>query len=288
MTGGEAFSWDPGLPTDPGFDWAAAKRDLFGGFDITTPFMVRVWNVLGGGKDNYPADRNFVEHAEMRCPQIVDAAHYRQVFRARAVRAMVGEYGIGQLLVAGTDLPLRDEVHDIAQRIDPRVRVVYADPDPWVMAHARALLAPHPPSVCGYVAAGLHDPAAVLEGAAQTLDLDRPVGVLLINSLDGLDDAAAVRAVGVLCAALPRGSCLAICHLTGETGQVLAALGARGTRRIPGLPHTRTPDGVRALFAGLELVEPGVVAPTLWRPEVTPFGPPPRVDARCGVAVIGR
>lgn len=286
MTGDAEFSWDPRLPTDPGFDWAAGKHDLFG-FDTTTPLMSRVWNFLGGGKDNFPADRNFGACVQDLCPQIARVAHYRHVFRARAVRAMIGQYGIGQLLVAGVDLPLRDEVHDIALGLDPRARVLYADPDPWVMVHAQALLAAPRPGACEHIEAGLGDPAALLDQAARILNPAEPVGVLLITSLDGLDDVAAAHAMGALNAALPHGSCIALCHLTGKTGQGLAALGALGARPIPALPRVRTPAAVRALFAGLDLAEPGVVPAPQWRPEPSPWQPEP-VDLWCGLGRIPR
>ncbi|TDC91959.1 SAM-dependent methyltransferase [Actinomadura sp. 7K507] len=286
MTGGAYFSWDPHLPDTPGFDWAAAKRDLCG-FDTATPSMSRVWHFWLGGKDRYSADRCFGEYAEALYPQIVDVAHHRIAFRARAVRAMVGEYGIGQILVAGVDLPLRDEVHDIAHRLDPLVRVVYADADPWVMVHARALLDSGWADGCVHLDAGPADPEVLLSRAAEVVYLAEPVGVLLINSLDGLDDPVAAHVIGVLGGALPHGSCVAICQLTGQTGEGLAALGSLGARRIPGLPHARTPAGVRALFAGLELVGPGVVSASQWRPEPSPWQPGP-VDLWCGLGRVMR
>lgn len=284
MTGGAEFPWAPWLPADPGFDWAAAERAL-SGFDVMSPSMVGVWNFWGRGKDNHSADRCFGGYVEGLYPRIVDVAACRIAFRARAVRVMVGEYGIGQILVVGTDLPLRDEVHDIAQSIDPRVRVVYADADPLVMAHARALLDSPWADGCAHVDAGLADPAVLLGEVADVVDFAEPVGVLLINSLDGLDDAAATHAVGVLGGALPRGSCVAICSVTGQAGRGLAALGAVGSRRIPGLPRARTRAGVRALFAGLELVEPGVVPASQWRPEPSPWEAGP-VDLWCGLGRI--
>ncbi|MGP4029686.1 SAM-dependent methyltransferase [Actinomadura sp. 3N407] len=274
------------------FEWGAAEcgrsgsNDSFDdGLDTTTPFLPRVWNYWACGKDNYPADQCFGECVEAMHPQILDAARYRIVFRARAARAVVKDFRIGQFLVAGVDLPLHDEVHDIAQRVDPLVRVVYADPDPWVMAHARALLCGPRPDSCGYVEAGLEDPAGLLEGAAQILDLDRPVGVLLLNSLDGLDDTAAAHAIGVLGGALPPGSCIAICHLTGATGRAMAALNALQISSIPGLPRARNPAAVRALFAGLEVVEPGVVPVPQWRPEPSPWEAGP-VDLWCGIGRV--
>jgi hypothetical protein len=36
----------------------------------------------------------------------------------------------------------------------------------------------------------------------------------------------------------------------------------------------------------MELLEPGVVPVSRWRPEPSPFGEPPEVDAFCGVGRI--
>lgn len=285
MTGDAEFSRDPHLPAGPGFDWAAAERDLLG-FDVTRPSMARLWNLWAGGKDHYPADRHFGQYVKARYSQIVDVARYRIAFRARVVRALVGEYGIRQLLVAGVDLPSHDEVHEVAHRLDPLVRVVYADPDPWVMMHARALLNSPWLGVCEHIDAGVHEPDVLMAKTAEILDLAEPVGVLLINSLDPLDDAAAAHAMGVLHMALPPGSYIALCHLTGETGQGLAALDTVQNRRIPGLSHARTPAGVRALFTGLDLAEPGIVPAPQWRPEPSPWPQPGPVDLWCGLGRI--
>ncbi|MFG2245817.1 SAM-dependent methyltransferase [Spirillospora sp. NPDC048823] len=286
MTGGDAdSSWNPSLPTVPEFDWPAAIRDL-GDLGTSMPSMPRLWNFWAGGKDNFLADRRFGERVEALYPRIVDMAHYRIAFRARVVRTLVGEHGIGQLLVAGTDLPLRDEVHHVAQQVDPMVRVAYADPDPLVMAHARALLNSTWSDACEHIEAGLEDPAALLEGVQGTLDLAEPVGVLLINSLDGLNETTATRALDVLCAALPRGSCIAICNLTGATCRGLATLGAAQGIRVAGLPNDRAPADVRALFAGLDLVDPGVVSLPHWRPEPSPWPRSRPVDVWCGVGRV--
>ena len=45
----------------------------------------------------------------------------------------------GLLRAAGTGLPTASNTHEVAQRIAPDARVVYADNDPMVLLHARAL-----------------------------------------------------------------------------------------------------------------------------------------------------
>lgn len=295
MTGVAGF-WDPHLPADPadsGFDWVAAKRELYGDvIDPTTPAMVRVWHALCGGKDCLPVDSHFGDFAQQVSPQLVQAAFDRLAFRARVTRALVGACGVGQLLVAGTDLPLMcDEVHTVAQQVDPTTRVVYADADPIVVLMAEVQL--HSPWVdtCGYIEAGPGDPEAMLAAALTVLDPAEPVGVLLINSLDCLEEAAAAHAMEVMRARLPHGSYIAVCQLTGQTSQRMARLGTLQDRPIPGLPRPRTPADVTALFTGeFEVVAPGIVPASRWRPDPSPSltessggGP---ADLWCGVGRI--
>jgi S-adenosyl methyltransferase len=59
----------------------------------------------------------------------------------RVVRYLVAEAGIRQLLDIGSGLPTAENVHEIAQRIDPATRVVYLDNARAVVSHAQAILA---------------------------------------------------------------------------------------------------------------------------------------------------
>ncbi|TDD84323.1 SAM-dependent methyltransferase [Actinomadura rubrisoli] len=270
------------------FDWDAVVFDL-AGFDTARSMMTRLWNLLAGGKDNYATDEEFCGRALEVCPRLVMLARYRLVFRARAVRALVAECGMEQLLVAGTDLPLHSEVHQIAHGLNPGARVVYADGDIWITTMAEALLAPAPGSVCGYVTAGLEDPAALLEGAARWLDLDRPVGVVLLNSLDVLpDNAAAAAAVDALRAALAPRSVLVVCHLVddGDDGYGTALLEALGAGWYPGLALPRSRAAVRHFLAGTTLLWPGLVPAPRWRPELFWPGQPDTAGLWCGLGQL--
>ncbi|WP_157430954.1 SAM-dependent methyltransferase [Actinomadura macra] len=265
------------------FDWAAAQLDL-DGFDTARSRMTRLWGLWAGGKEAFCGDREFCDRALEVCPQLTDLARYRLAFRARAVRALVTGCGMDQLLVAGTDLPLHSEVHHIAHRLNPQARVLYADSDLLIARTAEALLTPAPGSVCGYVTAGLDDPAALVEGAARRLNLDRPVGVLVLNSLDVLPDATAAAAMDALRAPLAPGSVLAICHLIDDDygATLFEALGAG---QYPGLAVPRSSATLREFLAGTRLLTPGVVPVSRWRPEA----PSPELDTAglwCGVGQI--
>ncbi len=254
--------------------------------DTTTPHSARVWNYWLGGKDNYPVDREVGEQVRQAYPGIVDVARHSRAFLGRAVRLLAGERGITQFLDIGTGLPTVDNTHEVAQRVDPSCRIVYVDNDPLVLAHARALLTSTPEGSCAYLDADVRDPEDILRRAAATLDFSRPIGLMMLGILGNVwDHAEAMSVRDRLVAALPSGS-----HVVVEDGTNAvdpeAAAEAERTRAEAGDPYRlRTPDQIAAFFHGLDLLEPGVVSVSRWRPEATPFGEPPEVTAYCGVAV---
>jgi len=96
------------------------------------------------GKDNFEADRAAAETLISLIPDGVTACWENRRFVGRAVRCLARE-GIRQFIDIGPGLPTQGNVHEIALEAAPDARVVYADYDPVVVAHARALLAkPHP------------------------------------------------------------------------------------------------------------------------------------------------
>lgn len=267
------------------FDWLAAEYDLDRGYDGDRAAMARLWTFWSGEKDFNPADRILGETVVARFPRITSLARHRLAFRSRVVRALVGECGVDQVLVAGVDMPMYDEVHQVAHAVNPDARVVYADADELVMLHARAMFRGRL-NTCGFVQAGLDDPHAVLDGAAATLNLDRPVGLLLINSLDLLPDPQAVAALAAFRTALATGSCIAVCHLTAEHDHRLVELAGLCAAASPGPPCIRNPKVLATLYAGLEMIEPGLVPEPAWRPEPGPWPIPDDVDLWCGVGVL--
>ena len=199
-------------------------------FDPSVPHPARVYGYWLGGKDHYPADREVAEEV-IRCrPQVVTGARANRAFLTRVVRYLAGECGVRQFLDIGTGLPAPDSTHQVAQTIAPVGRVVYADNDPLVLVHARALLTSGPQGSCDYVEADLRDTPAVLTGAARTLDFARPVAVLLLAVLHFLtdtDDPAGV--VAALARRLAPGSFVVISHLTADFGPGPVAAGSRPT-----------------------------------------------------------
>ena len=263
----------------------SSGRQPRNGIDDSVPQSARIWNFWLGGKDNYPVDRAVGEDFQKIYPPIVDIARAQRHFLARAVRFMAGEAGIRQFLDIGTGLPTVDNTHEIAQRVAPEARIVYVDNDPLVLMHARALLTSSLQGVTRYVEASVYDPGAVLRGAAQTLDLARPVGITMLGILGHITDYAKARSiVKTLLDGVPSGSYLAIADGTNVFGGKPFADAMEIWNEHANPQYVlRSPQQIARFFDGLELLEPGVVSSPLWRPDPSPFEPPTRVDNFCGV-----
>jgi O-methyltransferase involved in polyketide biosynthesis len=254
------------------------------GIDTTVPHSARIWNYWLGGKDYYPVDRQAADAFREIYPDIVEVARAVRYFLARAVRYLAGEAGIRQFLDIGTGLPTVDNTHEVAQRVAPDSRIVYVDNDPLVLVHARALLTSRPEGACAYIDADVRDPGAILELAAGTLDFSRPVAVMLLGILGHVqDDEQARSIVRELTGALVPGS-----YLTLSDGANTSKAREQAHRRYAqtgAVPYKlRGPEQIAAFFGGLELLEPGLVPVSQWRPDPSPFGPPRHVDTYGGIA----
>ena len=265
-------------------DDAAAGMSWPGKIDTTVPHSARIWNYWLGGKDNYPVDREAGDRFCEIYPGIVDVARAVRYFLARAVRYLAGEAGIRQFLDVGTGLPTVDNTHEVAQRVAPESRIVYVDNDPLVLVHARALLTSRPEGACTYIDADIRDPDAILGAAAGTLDFSQPVALMLLGILGHVaDDDKAQSIVHRLTGALPPGS-----YVTLSDGANTSKAREQAHQRYAqtgAVPYQlRSPEQISGFFHGLELLEPGVVPVSQWRPDPSPFGPPQPVDTYGGMA----
>jgi hypothetical protein len=251
--------------------------------DESVPQSARIWNYLLGGKDNYPVDREVGDQFREAYPPIVDIAREQRHFLARVVRFMAGEAGIRQFLDIGTGLPTVDNTHEIAQRVAPEARIVYVDNDPLVLMHARALLTSRPEGVTRYVDADLHDPDAIIRGAAEALDFAKPIGITMMGILGHVSDYAEAKSiVNRLLDAVPSGSCLAIADGLSGVKPFDDAMAIWNDQAEPRYT-LRSLQQITGYFDGLELVEPGVVPNPLWRPDPSPFEPSTKVENVGGV-----
>ena len=262
------------------------ERDRRPDIDTTIPHSARFWDYLLGGKDNYPVDRAVGAQVLRIDPDLRDAARADRGFLIRAVRYMVGEAGIRQLLDIGTGLPTVNNTHQVAQATAPECRIVYVDNDPLVLVHARALLTSTPEGVTAYLNADVRDPEAILHEAAQTLDFTAPVALMLLGIINYIvDDAEAHAVVNRLVDALPSDSYLAMSHPTAEIHGEAVDASMRHWNESGAAPiRHRTRQELIGFFDGLELLEPGVVSCSLWRPDPSEFGIRAEVHQYCGLA----
>jgi len=237
-------------------------------FDTSVAHVARVYNYWLGGKDNFAADRAAGEQAIKAFPNIPLSARANRAFLARAVRFLAGEVGIRQFLDIGTGIPSANNTHEVAQAVAPESRIVYVDNDPVVLTHARALLTSNPAGATDYIDADLRHPLRILEGAARTLDFQRPVAVMLMAILQHVSgDEDPDDVVATLRDALPPGSYLALSHPASDIDTAEMAKMAQILNQMMAEKVTfRDRAAVTRFFDGLELVEPGLVQASKWRP----------------------
>ncbi|GLW34685.1 SAM-dependent methyltransferase [Actinoplanes regularis] len=259
-------------------------HDQDSGLDTGVPHSARLWNYWLGGKDNFASDRAAGDEIARRFPSIVDLAVADRAFLRRVVRHLVEQEGIRQILDIGTGLPTGDNTHQVAQSIAPDTRIVYVDNDPLVLVHARALLTSTAEGATDYIEADLNDPEGILREAARTLDFSKPVAVTLLGIVHFiLDDEESRDVVRRLVGALPSGSFLTIAHgchdiNRAEADDIVTFWNEHGTPKIV----YRGSAEIARYFDGLELLPPGVVPCSRWRPE--PGDPDLDVNQYCGVA----
>jgi hypothetical protein len=254
--------------------------------DTRHAHSARVYNYWLGGQDNFAADREAAEQAIAANPGIVTDVRANRAFLVRVVRYLAAECGVRQFLDIGSGLPTQSNTHQVAQAVAPDARIVYADNDPIVLSHARALLSSTPAGACDYVEADLRDPAAILRAASATLDFDEPVALMLLIILHLIPDSDdPYGIVARLAGAMPAGSYLVLGHPASDIRAAeMAEMTKRVNQRMSGPAATmRDRAAITRFFGGLELLEPGVVQPQQWRPEPGDPGPP-QVTAWCGVA----
>ena len=245
-----------------GDDWRKTFRP-----DIPSP--ARMYNYFLGGKDHYEADRKAAEQVIATIPDVLVFARENRAFLRRAVRYLVTECGIRQIIDIGTGLPSEGNVHEVAQKYEPDVRVVYVDHDPVVLAHGRNMLN----GVSGTTIIGrdLLEPDGILadEELLGLIDFTKPVALLLVAVAHFIDDEARpADLIAALVRPLAPGSHVVLSHATSDSRPQEARAVERIYRATTTNIHARTRSEVLAMVGdGVELVEPGLVWAPQWRPE---------------------
>jgi hypothetical protein len=257
--------------------------------DTSVAHSARIYDFILGGKDNFEADRRAAEAAIKANPTMATGMRENRAVMRRMTAFLAGEAGIRQFLDIGTGLPTSPNMHEIAQSLRPDSRIVYVDNDPIVLTHARALLTSNTEGTTAYIHADLRQPEKVLADPKliDTLDLSEPVALMMFGVLHFIpdqDDAHGI--VRRLLTALPSGSYLAVQHPTQDF--YADGVGADGSYRRAGIAFQyRTRDEFARFLDGLELVPPGVVPMTQWRPDGGPDAAPSPTEAGA-YAALGR
>jgi len=256
--------------------------------DASRPNIARVYDYLLGGKDNFEADRELGEKIKKAMPGVRLGVEQQRAVLRRVVRHLVGEAGIRQIIDIGSGLPTAGNVHQVAQEVAPGTRVVYVDHDPVVLAHARALMADNETTIA--IDGDARRPAEILADPElnRLIDRDQPIGLLLCGILHHiLDDEDPAGITAAYRAALPAGSYVFIHHLVASDDPTVAAAQAE-LRQGTGRGQFRPIAQIEQFFESLELVAPGIVSATEWRPQPDT----PHVDThpvlRLAVVGVGR
>lgn len=259
------------------------------GVDVTKPNVARMYDYSLGGKDNFTVDRAAVEKVMEVAPGLPAGARANRRFLGRAVRYAAAR-GVRQFLDLGSGLPSSGNVHEVARRVSPGVRVVYVDNDPVVAVHARALLSGDADSAV--VQGDLRRPETILgdEAVARLLDLSQPIAVLFVATLhfvtDEEDPAGIVRSFADHMA---DGSHLILSHVTHDGQRPEQVDVARYVYRDATAPWVfRGREEVLRLFDGFTLVEPGLVQLSQWRPDDQEAGATGGDWAYAGVGLKGK
>nr|WP_202523547.1 SAM-dependent methyltransferase [Kitasatospora sp. SID7827] len=249
--------------------------------DISKPTAARMYDHLLGGRFNHPSDRAAVAELLRIAPSTKELALNNRAFLRRVVGIIARDYGIRQFVDHGSGLPTQDNVHQVAQRVDPNCRVVYIDNDPHVRAYSGLLLDENPR--VALIDADMTDTAAIFshEDFRSRIDLREPVAALFVSVAHCLTDQQdPFGMIRRTVDALPSGSVVVVCQLVSEDAEVrdgVTRLMHEGTGGHWG--RVRTEAEVRAFFDIDRLViqDPGLVDVTYWRPDRDVF-PRQRTD----------
>ncbi|MFK4088400.1 SAM-dependent methyltransferase [Kribbella sp. NPDC020789] len=243
--------------------------DMAERLNLGVPHSARVYDYFLGGKTNFAVDRAVAEHLLEAFPGFRTAAQSNRMWMHRAAR-YVAEQGITQFLDIGTGIPTSPNLHEVVQQVVPEARVVYADNDPIVLSHSRALLVSSTQGKTAYLEADITDPQAILDSAEvrDVLDMTKPVALSIVGVFHYLtDDAKPYELLQQLVDALAPGSYLIFSHCTPDFAPEMWEQAIQVYKADGGDAQVRSREEIERFFTGLELVEPGVEVPYRWHPD---------------------
>ncbi len=236
------------------------------------------------GKDNYAADREVFQLLATAYPSLPKAVERHRAFLQRAV-TWVARQGVSQFIDLGTGMPSPPMTHDIAQDTMPGARVAYVDFDPIVTSHFRARVAKDNKGIT-VVDADVRDCAATLAGAAEGIDLNAPVCVVMGALLHFLDATAARALISSYAAAVVPGSYVIADagHGEGEAADKFFSLYSAEVTAL----YNHSWDEVRDFLSPLQLVPPGLTEPQAWLPDWSDVPPPTPPGEATFIVGVGR
>jgi hypothetical protein len=262
------------------------SRDRWAALGVRTdiPHPARVYDYMLGGTDHFAADREMAQAGLRHMPEMRVSSRENRAFLVRAVRFLRAA-GIRQFLDIGPGLPTSPATHEVAREGDPGVRVAYVDNDPVVCLHAQTRTAGEVNTAV--IPADLRAADDVLARAGELLDFGQPVGLLFVAVLHNIGDADDPAGIAArYLASLAPGSYVVISHSTDEfapdrTHAASAAATERGATWLP-----RPKEQIARMFNGRNLVEPGLVLVSRWRPDREPAPEADQAWTYCGVAPV--
>ncbi|MEU6440367.1 SAM-dependent methyltransferase [Streptomyces sp. NPDC047046] len=237
--------------------------------DLSVPSAARINDWLLDGQYNYEVDRMAGEQLLRLAPSSKEVARNNRWFLERVVRVMIEQFGIRQFIDFGSGLPTQRNVHQVAQELDPRSRVVYVDKDPVVLVHGHSTL--DEDDRTALIPADIADTEYIFERREfkKLIDVQYPVGVLFNSVLHCVSDKnRPEQIVRRVVDRLQPGSAVAICHLVSDDDQLrhdLTELMKKHTRNNWG--RVRTRREVEEYFTDFLIQPPGLVDVTDWRPK---------------------
>lgn len=252
-----------------GSDPSSDDRDL----DLTRASAARVYDFWLGGGHNFAVDREVGQQIVDTTPQVPAAAQANRAFLRRVTEWCV-DNGITQFLDLGSGIPTIGNVHEIAQRRDPRARVAYVDNEPVAVSHSTNLLWENPTTTI--TDADLRNPREVLTapGVAGLLDFQAPIALLALLVLQYFPNTGEVTAlIRQYREALPAGSVVVLSHVTDDDPAMPVAEATRLSQQTDNPTYSRNRDEFAALFGDAPLIEPGIVFAQHWHPDPNTTGP---------------
>jgi hypothetical protein len=276
----------------PGIIPSSSDVDAPVSIDTTKASIARVYDAFLNGKDNYEIDREVLRRVQQVAPEATQLAWDNRNFLIRATRFIATQTGITQFLDCGSGLPTAENTHQVAQRIQPDARVVYVDNDPVVLAHGRALLEENDQT--HFTAADIFKPREVLDDeiVRRHLDFSKPIALFQLGTLHHYDSEPSPGDImREYIEALPSGSYVAISHFfdpeTEEHSELARRMEETFLHSPMGTGVFRTRTEIEGMFAGLELIEPGLTLCADWWPDGPRIKPLTPVSY-CIVGAVGR